>query len=101
MIESILITIIGGIGVIVIAKILGLDSNKHQITLNLNSKHRGRIGKKIMISGATMVIIGIIILGNITPNSENETLFKYVSLAFVGYGVIIFLIGKFVKWYQD
>jgi len=99
--SDLIITIIGGLVVIVIASWFGLGGNT-KVTVHGGGRVK-KTGKWIILISIAMIIGGLAWAGSNSPAqggfdfSQPGTVY---GLTLAGYGVLFFIIGKIVAWFQ-
>lgn len=86
--NELVITIIGGLAVAFIASLFGWGAGRSTVVQGVKVRKSGKI---IMIISALMILGGLAWAGN-----GNEV----YGYTLAGYGVLFFLIGKVVAWFQ-
>ncbi len=100
--ENFFIEIIIGIIVATLATWFGLSGGKTTVVIEKGVKIK-KTGKKIIIISIIMILGGFILIGNsLDPNNEinYENIKFWMGIAFAGYGVLFYFIGKIVAYYQ-
>lgn len=97
--DQLLITIIGGVIVAIIATWLGISGSTRVV---IEGTHVRKTGKWIILISAVMIFGGLIWMVNSNPQGLNDCVRPPAVYGFTlaGYGLIFFMIGKVVAWFQ-
>src|SRR3989338_10366743 len=94
--SQLLIQIIGGVIVAVIAALFGIGGTTR---VTVHSGVVRKTGKWIIIISVLMIMGGIALLNKQTaPNDIWK--FNTPGSLLIGYGILFFIVGKIVAWYQ-
>lgn len=99
--SSLIITVVGGLLVIIIASWFGLGGNT-KVTVHGGGKVK-KTGKWIIIISVVMILGGLVWAGSGSPAQGGLDFNKPVTLyglTLAGYGLIFFFVGKVVAWFQ-
>ncbi len=94
--NELIITIIGGLTVVLVASWLGIGGGTHRVVVHgSNSK---KTGKWIIIIAVLMVLVGLSLNAG---TEEGVSLQKPTAGSVIAmYGVLFFIVGKVVAWFQ-
>ncbi len=99
--QNLIITVIGGLLVVVIASWFGLGGNT-KVTVQGGGKVK-KTGKWIILISVAMIFGGLAWAGSNSPAQGgfdfNQPSTVY-GLTLAGYGILFFVIGKVVAWFQ-
>jgi len=97
---QLIITIIGGLAVMFIASLLGISE---KMTITVQGGKIRKTGKWVIILSILMILFGLYLCSQ-NPLKEGgydmNKIKTVYGLTLIGYGVIIFGIGKFIAWFQ-
>lgn len=85
--NELLTTIIGGLVVAFIAALLGWSGGRNTVVQGVKVKRTGKI---------IIIVSVLMILGGLAWADTNQL----YGLTLAGYGLIFFIIGKIVAWFQ-
>ena len=97
-----IIEIIVGVIVTIVVAQLGIGVIKTKVVHTHEVKIK-KTGKWIILISVAMIFFGLVaISNNHNPEAgfENENLKFWIGFAFLGYGIVLFIIGKIVAWFQ-
>ncbi len=94
--SQLFINIIAGLVVVIIAALLGIGGTTKVV---VHGNRSGKAGKWIIIISVVMILSGLFVLGkNPTPTAGID--FNNPGTLLIGYGIIFFIVGRIVAWYQ-
>ena len=99
---NLIITVVGGLLVIIIASLIGLGKNTTKVTVLGGGKVK-KTGKWIILISVTMILGGFVWVGNNSPTqggidfSKSGTIY---GLTLAGYGFLFYFVGKVIAWFQ-
>ncbi len=94
--SQLFINIIGGLIVVIIAAWLGIGGTTRVV---VHGNQSGKAGKWIIIISVVMILSGLFVIGkNPTPTTGID--FNNPGTLLVGYGIIFFIVGRIIAWFQ-
>lgn len=94
--NQLLINVIGGVAVIIIAALFGIGGTTRVV---VHGTHARKTGKWIIIISVVMILVGASLAGK-NPSHTGGLNFNDPGTLLMGYGVLFFVVGKIVAWYQ-
>jgi len=98
--KELLFTIIGGVIVAIIVSWFGIGGTKH---VSVHGSPIRKTGKWIIFFSVLMILGGLAWAGSNSPSQGGFDWDKpgtLYGLTLAGYGVIAFIVGKIVAWFQ-
>lgn len=99
--ENFVITVAGGLTVLVLAKLLGLSGGSKFHVVTHGATKVKKTGKWMMVVGALMIIGGLALAGYQINSSDPLSLYQYMGYTITGYGLLIHIVGRVVSWFQS
>lgn len=99
--SDLIITVVGGLLVIIIASLIGLGKNT-KVTVSGGGKVK-RTGKWIILISITMILGGFAWAGSNSPTQGGFDFSKpgtIYGLTLAGYGLLFYFVGKVTAWFQ-
>ena len=98
--EQLIYTVIGGVLIAIISTILGIGGTKRVV---IHGNPVRKTGKWIIIVSILMIFGGLAWAGSNSPTQGGFDFSKpgtIYGLTLTGYGVLAFIIGKIIAWFQ-